>query len=388
MLHTVPAGPVSAGADAAPTNSQRKDEAEILVWMGSAFGRTKSQAPQAPAFQLTSAIRWGRRLAVRVRWHWNWLWHRLGHRLGHHVTGAYGPLRTMIAGLALAAAAAISAYSVANQFEPSANLNGADTASLAPAGPPLDQTPREQAPLEQTVAAASIPVEPAIETVHAPPEVKLAVESPSTASDPALILNAERDARLAAEAKAAQLVTQAAAERQARESAENARAAISVELETARLARTEAEEAARLARAELAEKIKLANTANAAVPAVSGAAQNALSPAIIAPAILKPVEAVPQRRSSQPVATTVSTSETVNTDLAEGRKLFAQGHVEAARNRFERAAASGLAEAALAAGNTFDPVSLTKAGLKFSGDPDRARAWYRRAFELAHNRQP
>jgi len=69
--------------------------------------------------------------------------------------------------------------------------------------------------------------------------------------------------------------------------------------------------------------------------------------------------------------------------LLEGENLFAKGDLEAARQRFEQAAKMGMPEGALALGNTYDPVSLAKTGLNLTGDPTRARQWYRRALELA-----
>ncbi len=69
-------------------------------------------------------------------------------------------------------------------------------------------------------------------------------------------------------------------------------------------------------------------------------------------------------------------------DLAAGQAHFAKGNLPGARAAFAKAFETGLAEAALALGNTFDPVSLAKAGVKDKGDPTLARRWYRRAFEL------
>ncbi len=75
-----------------------------------------------------------------------------------------------------------------------------------------------------------------------------------------------------------------------------------------------------------------------------------------------------------------------NADIIEGQAHFAKGDLPSARAAFAKAFESGLPEAALALGNTFDPVSLAKAGVKAKGDPALARRWYRRAFELAMRR--
>jgi hypothetical protein len=72
-----------------------------------------------------------------------------------------------------------------------------------------------------------------------------------------------------------------------------------------------------------------------------------------------------------------------NPDLVAGQAHFTKGDLPAARRAFAKAMNTGLPEAAFALGNTFDPVSLAKAGLKDKGDPQIARRWYRRAFELA-----
>ena len=80
-------------------------------------------------------------------------------------------------------------------------------------------------------------------------------------------------------------------------------------------------------------------------------------------------------------------SDAATTALLEGEELFAKGDLEEARQRFQQAAKMGMPEAALALGNTYDRVSLAKAGLNLTGDPTRARQWYRRALELAQIHQ-
>ncbi len=90
----------------------------------------------------------------------------------------------------------------------------------------------------------------------------------------------------------------------------------------------------------------------------------------------------PQRQTA-PASLTHSQAHSGNPHLAAGQVHFAKGDLTAARASFNKAFALGLPEAALALGNTFDPVSLAKAGVKNKGDPEAARRWYRRAFELA-----
>ncbi len=69
--------------------------------------------------------------------------------------------------------------------------------------------------------------------------------------------------------------------------------------------------------------------------------------------------------------------------LAKGQEQLGRGSIYSARMFFQRAAEAGLAEGALAAGATFDPVELGK--LKVIGlTPDiaAARKWYEKAREL------
>jgi hypothetical protein len=69
--------------------------------------------------------------------------------------------------------------------------------------------------------------------------------------------------------------------------------------------------------------------------------------------------------------------------LAKGQERLGRGNIYSARMFFQRAAEAGLAEGALAAGGTFDPVELNK--LKVIGlTPDiaAARKWYEKAREL------
>ncbi len=66
--------------------------------------------------------------------------------------------------------------------------------------------------------------------------------------------------------------------------------------------------------------------------------------------------------------------------VTRGKQLFDSGDVAAARLLFERAADGGNAQAAYALGETFDPTRLMEKGiLGLSGNPDKAREWYKRA---------
>ena len=65
--------------------------------------------------------------------------------------------------------------------------------------------------------------------------------------------------------------------------------------------------------------------------------------------------------------------------LERGQDLLKAGDVDGARLLFEAAVEGGLAEGALALGESFDPNQLKAAGL--TGDAARARYWYEQAFQ-------
>jgi tetratricopeptide (TPR) repeat protein len=97
-----------------------------------------------------------------------------------------------------------------------------------------------------------------------------------------------------------------------------------------------------------------------------------------APSAPEPVS-VPQEA---PV-TKQSQGETGLDFLEKGRVHFKKGELAAAREAFAKAAQLGLAEGALGLGTTYDPKSLAQAGFNESGEAERARHWYRRAYQLA-----
>jgi hypothetical protein len=69
--------------------------------------------------------------------------------------------------------------------------------------------------------------------------------------------------------------------------------------------------------------------------------------------------------------------------LTRAREILALGHVSAARVAFEHAADAGNGEAAIALGDTFDPMRLLLLGAPLSlGDVTKAAYWYERADEL------
>ena len=72
--------------------------------------------------------------------------------------------------------------------------------------------------------------------------------------------------------------------------------------------------------------------------------------------------------------------------LERGRQLLEIGDVAAARLLFERAAEGGVAEAALLAGETYDPVRLAMRGVVgLRGSAETAKGWYERALAQGVN---
>jgi hypothetical protein len=81
-----------------------------------------------------------------------------------------------------------------------------------------------------------------------------------------------------------------------------------------------------------------------------------------------------------------SLTETAIKDMVKnGDRLLSRGDVAAARALYEKAAAMGSPQAALALGSTYDPRRLWSLGVfGMVGNKERAQHWYRRAAELGH----
>ena len=193
----------------------------------------------------------------------------------------------------------------------------------------------------------------------------------------------ESQARISAETKAAQLATALAAETLARENAERAATLASVEIAAERKARTVAEEAANSAQEALARApTNAAPDPSTLLPATPRASPTESSSTANSP----PRQETEQSHNVLQIAAT--SSDKFGGALLEGQKHFAQGDLEGARQYFRRVVKMGFPEGALALGNTFDPVSLSKAGLLgVPRDPAQARQWYRLAHTLAQNRR-
>ena len=83
-----------------------------------------------------------------------------------------------------------------------------------------------------------------------------------------------------------------------------------------------------------------------------------------------------------PVDLTPAAGEAV-TLMVRGDEFFTMGDIASARLYYERAADAGSAEAALRAGETFDPAFLGRNRLLgMRAEPEQAERWYRRAHEL------
>jgi TPR repeat protein len=69
--------------------------------------------------------------------------------------------------------------------------------------------------------------------------------------------------------------------------------------------------------------------------------------------------------------------------LKQGKAMLSIGDISAARLLFARAAESGNGEAALALGDTYNPVFLADHGVVGpQADLELAKGWYRKAFAL------
>jgi hypothetical protein len=97
-----------------------------------------------------------------------------------------------------------------------------------------------------------------------------------------------------------------------------------------------------------------------------------------------------QQRALPPAAA----APTVNRDeiaalVARGAKYFVAGDIAAARSVLRPAALAGDSGAALALGETYDPVILKRLGVVgLPGDLTEARSWYRKAADLGSTAAP
>ena len=75
--------------------------------------------------------------------------------------------------------------------------------------------------------------------------------------------------------------------------------------------------------------------------------------------------------------------------IRQGEQFVAAGDLVTARVVFQRAAEAGDPTAALAMGATYDPIVLSKLGVRgFGADLEKARSWYVRAREFGSSEAP
>ena len=382
--------------------------AEQLVWMGTAYGRRAVDKVKQGPDRLGTAVNTPVFSALIAKTN-----HRLAMRTAYtgravaKAIAAYPHRNYQTAGLALMAVyAAVSAAALLQSFAPAddapqtfvapipANDTSAaprsdlavNTMGTSPADQPVTLQSSQSEPL---TTPASDPVALTVETA-APDDTSNALKQLNAAADAAaaqskLAIESERMARVQAEEKAAQLSSELALHKAGRESALSSAAELSALLDAERKARAEAELAARTAQDALMRKVA-ANAALAppqdATVAVA-APEPARDPITTAsrPAPSEMMRGAPPAR--QPSVNISSNAMLMSQAFKKGQNLWAKGELTAARRQFEKAAVAGLPEGALALGETFDPVALSKAGFKQAGDAGRAREWYRRAHELA-----
>lgn len=208
-------------------------------------------------------------------------------------------------------------------------------------------------------------------------------------------LDQERAARIAAEDNAKQAASDIEALQRAHAIAQTAAAQERARLEAEQVGRRAPEQSEPLSDTALATPLEpsTAGTWNAQISVATVAATAVPQPLPTKPVTVAVSSEQPTRPTEtkavapQKIEVAAKANDNGHAELLAGQKHFVTGNISAARQAFERAAQLGRPEGALAVGNTFDPVSLAKLGLQSSGDPARARLWYRRAYEIALNQQ-
>ncbi len=210
-----------------------------------------------------------------------------------------------------------------------------------------------------TIVAVAVP---AWHFSAAPPGAPLKVAEAQALEHARFALAEEQAARLAAEASRRAALDDLVQERAARRDAERDALKLEDELADARATQATAEARVHNLDAETGWGAQVAPSTQYAQPAIAD---------VVPVAVAARAEPAPAQVSTNP-------------DLAKGQAALTRGDVASARHLFRRLADSGMAEAALALGSTYDPVNTGIAGLA-AGDVDRveAKRWYRRAIELA-----
>ena len=131
-------------------------------------------------------------------------------------------------------------------------------------------------------------------------------------------------------------------------------------------------------------------------PASSGAPRNvetAKRPGRIQVAALPPAATAPAASpdgiaaTPEPAKVPPPSAAMVDALLKQGKAMLSIGDISAARLLFARAAESGNGEAALALGDTYNPIFLAEHGVVGpQADLELAKSWYRKAFALGEPR--
>jgi len=118
-----------------------------------------------------------------------------------------------------------------------------------------------------------------------------------------------------------------------------------------------------------------------APPAVATAAPSVI---VLPPSMPRNPQSPPARTGqSRPAGLSDADRKRAESFLDRGRKLLASGNIASARLFLQRAADAGLADGALAMGDTFDPIELRRLdAIGIHPDPSEARHWYEKAREL------
>jgi hypothetical protein len=115
----------------------------------------------------------------------------------------------------------------------------------------------------------------------------------------------------------------------------------------------------------------------------------AAAPLVTAPLVTAPLVTTPLVTTPPATGQPAPSRNEIAALVARGAKYFAAGDIAAARLVLRPAALAGDSGAALALGETYDPVILKRLGvIGFPGDLAEARDWYRKAAELGSTDAP
>jgi len=120
-----------------------------------------------------------------------------------------------------------------------------------------------------------------------------------------------------------------------------------------------------------------------APPPPAQSVERAAPPPVPAPIIERAPPPQVAERTPQPVPTRTLDPAEVDVLVKQGQQFVAAGDFVTARLVFQRAAEAGNAAAALALGASYDPVVLSRLGVRgVDADVGKARAWYQKAKDF------